>query len=362
MKKIILFLFISLASALSLRAAIIQVNAGDNLQTVINNAAVGDVLLVSPGTYGAINLNKRLTLIGTGYLFPANAPSTGVAAITGDISILAAADGSIITGFTISGSGLSVGANNIIFSRCLISTGYLYIGWNGSGYANTSNTIVKQCKILSNSVTIFGLGSGVVAANYQFLNNIFDLSGIITLSHGSESSGIFINNSFSGNLTSNINIQPGYTTALTNVSFYNNIFGKALNTNGSYLLTAGYIPNNFHFNVMVGNGVPETNAPSATNLINQTSSSIYAGFPSNPMALTADARNILASGSPAMNYGRLAPYLVGSTATNAGAYGGAEPYVTSGIPVGPYSYEFVVPNVAANNSNIQIRVKAKSNN
>ena len=70
----------------------------------------------------------------------------------------------------------------------------------------------------------------------------------------------------------------------------------------------------------------------------------------------------LKSASPALIYGRLAPYLVGSTATDAGAYGGAEPYITSGIPIGPYAYQLTVPNVAANNSNIQITVKAKSNN
>src|SRR6266581_2334469 len=40
-----------------------------NLQTAIDNAADGDTLYVhgSPTSYGTINLNRSLTLIGTGY-------------------------------------------------------------------------------------------------------------------------------------------------------------------------------------------------------------------------------------------------------------------------------------------------------
>jgi hypothetical protein len=360
MKKIFLFIFISLVSALSLRAAIIQVNAGDNLQTAITNAASGDILMIAPGSYGAINITKQLTFIGPGYLHPANAPSTGVATITGAISIPVAGSGSLITGMVLTGGTMNLGASNISITRCLVSIGSFYIGFNGTAYANTTNTIIKQCKFTTGSIFIYGSLNSVAASNYQFLNNIVDISSF-SINAGSESSGVFINNSFSANLSSNCNIIAGSAAAFTNVSFYNNIFGKALSTTATHLLTSGYIPSNFHYNVLVGNGTSEANAPSATNLINQTTT-IFAGIPTNPTALTSDARNILASGSPALNYGRLAPYLVGSTATNAGAYGGAEPYITSGIPIGPYAYEFVVPNVAATNSNIQIRVKAKSNN
>ena len=113
---------------------------------------------------------------------------------------------------------------------------------------------------------------------------------------------------------------------------------------------------------MVGNGVPENNSTLTTNLVNQTATNLYAGWNANPQALTTDARSILKLGSPAILYGRLSPYAPASTATDAGAYGGVEPYITSGIPTGPYAYQILVPNVAANNSNIQITIKAKSSN
>ena len=364
MKKYLLFFIYFLSFNFSSFGAIILVNSGEDLQAKMNAAAIGDVLIVAGGTYGAsgITFNKRLTLIGTGYLFPANAPSTATVTLSGSVTFATGSDGSVLTGFTLSGSAFNIGVGNITIVRNNLNVSSFYIGWDGGAYRNTTNVIVKQCKFDGGTINVFGLSGGVAASNYQFLNNLFD-NPTINLSHGSESSGVFINNNFSANLTNTVAVIASFATCFNNVSFYNNIFGKVLNTASNQLLaSATYVPVNFHYNVMVGNGVPENNAPSATNLINQTAGNLFAGWPTNPQALTSDARSILKSGSPALVYGRLSPYLVGSTPTDAGAYGGAEPYVTSGIPTGPYAYEIIVPNVAANNSNIQITVKAKSNN
>jgi hypothetical protein len=368
MKKLLLFFVCLFSLNASSFGAIISVNSSDDLQAKMNAAVAGDVLIVAGGVYGAsgITFNKRLTLIGTGYLLPAGGPSSAIAQITGFVNFTTGSDLSILTGFTLSGT-VSIGANNITFSRNNVNTtgGIFYLGYDGFANKNTNNVVVKQCKFQAGTITVYGAGGGAIANNYQFLNNLFDVTSI-TLSHGSESSGAFINNNFGANLTSGVSsdILIDYVSGVTNVSFYNNIFGFILPTvfpNG--LLTAsGYVPTNFHYNVLVGNGAPEANAPSATNLINQTATNLYAGWNANPQALGTDARNILKLGSPAINYGRLAPYAPASTATNAGAYGGVEPYITSGIPTGPYAYQISVPNVAANNSNIQITIKAKSSN
>ncbi len=364
MKKLLLFFVFLFSLNASSFGAIISVNPGDDLQLKMNAAVAGDVLIVAGGTYGAggITFNKRLTLIGTGYLLPAGGPSSAIAQITGFVNFTTGSDLSILTGFTLSGT-ISIGANNITFSRnnVNISSGAFYIGYDGSSYQNTNNVVVKQCKFEAGSITVYGLGGGVIATNYQFLNNLFDVASII-LSQGAESSGAFVNNNFSANLISDSYVTFVYAAAVTNLSFYNNIFGKALSTNLGDLLSTGYIPTNFHYNVMVGNGTPEANAPSTTNLKNQVSTNLYAGWNANPQALGTDARNILKLGSPALAYGRLSPYAPASTATNAGAYGGIEPYITSGIPTGPYAYQILVPSVAANNSNIQITIKAKSSN
>ena len=361
MKKLLLFCVCLLALNISSFGAIISVNPGDDLQVKMNAATAGDVLIVAGGTYApsGITFNKRLTLIGTGYLLPAGGPSSAIAQITGNVVFTTGSDFSIFTGFTSSGS-IFIGANNITFSRNNVKN--LTLGSDGSYSKSTQNVVVKQCKFQGGIIQVFGSYAGVFANNYQFLNNLFDATGI-SMFHGVESSGAFVNNNFSANLTSNSDVYFNYENTATNVSFYNNIFGILLNTTGGYLLTsADYIPTNFHYNVMVGNGVPENNSTLTTNLVNQTATNLYAGWNANPQALTTDARNILKLGSPAILYGRLSPYAPASTATDAGAYGGVEPYITSGIPTGPYAYQILVPNVAANNSNIQITIKAKSSN
>jgi len=361
MKKLLLFCVCLLALNISSFGAIISVNPGDDLQVKMNAATAGDVLIVAGGTYApsGIIFNKRLTLIGTGYLLPAGGPSSAIAQITGNVAFTTGSDFSILTGFTLSGT-INIGANNITFSRNNVVT--LYIGIDGPSYKSTQNVVVKQCKFQGGAIVVYGSFLGVIANNYQFLNNLFDATSI-SMYHSVESYGAFINNNFTANLTSNSDVNFYYANTATNVSFYNNIFGIPLTTAGGYLLTgANYIPANFHYNVLVGSGVPEANAPSATNLVYQTATNLYAGWNANPQALTTDARNILKLGSPAILYGRLSPYAPASTATDAGAYGGVEPYITSGIPTGPYAYQILVPNVAANNSNIQITIKAKSSN
>lgn len=362
MKKLLLFCVCLLALNISSFGAIISVNSGDDLQAKMNAATAGDVLIVAGGTYGTINFTKRLTLIGTGYLLPAGGPSSAIAQITGIVSFATGSDFSILTGFTLSGT-INIGANNITFSRNNVGVtgGAFYIGSDGIAERATSNVVVKQCKFQGGSIEIIGNGA-YIHNNYQFLNNLFDVSSI-SLNHKNESSGAFVNNNFSANLTSNSDVYFYFANTATNVSFYNNIFGIPLKTTASYLLaSANFIPTNFHYNVMVGNGVPENNSTLTTNLVNQTATNLYAGWNANPQALTSDARSILKLGSPAILYGRLSPYAPASTATDAGAYGGVEPYITSGIPTGPYAYQILVPNVAANNSNIQITIKAKSSN
>jgi hypothetical protein len=364
MKKLLLFC-LCLFSLNASFGAIISVNPGDDLQAKMNAAVAGDVLIVAGGSYGVANIvfNKRLTLIGTGYLLPAGSPSSSISTIVGNISFVPGSDLSILTGFTLSGT-INIGASNITFSRnnVNITGGNVYLGFDGTVYRSTNNVIIKQCKFQAGTITIYGATGSVVTNNYQFLNNLFDVTSI-TLYHATESSGAFINNNFSANLISNSYVGFVYVTGATNVSFYNNIFGFALNTgSGGLLTTASYVPTNFHYNVMVGNGTPEGNAPSTTNLKNQVATNLYAGWNLNPQALGTDARNILKLASPALAYGRLSPYAPASTATDAGAYGGVEPYITSGIPTGPFAYQISVPSVAANNSNIQITIKAKSSN
>lgn len=359
MKAKLLF-FILAMFQLSSMAAIIPVVNGDNLQTKITNATAGDILMVAAGNYGSITLNKSLTLIGTGYFLPGGGPGVGPAVISGTVEFTDGSANSIITGFQIQ-QAVYIGASNVTFARNFYNAAgsVFYVGQNANNNKAIQNVTIKQCYIVANTIQING-SAGFQNSNYMFSNNI--ITSDIILNHGSESSGTFINNTFAATLSTSqgddYNMGSG---AYLNLSFYNNIFSVPLSSGSIYILNGINIPQNFKYNILNGNGASEQNAP-ATNLINQNNATFFAGYPSNASGLTTDARNILKPASPAKDFGRLSPFNNDSPLTDAGAFGGAEPYVLSGIPTGPYVYEIKVPSVAANNSTIQIKVKAKTNN
>lgn len=357
--KFLLLSFLIITASFLSRAAVISVVNGDNLQTKITNATAGDVLMVAAGNYGTIVLDKQLTLIGTGYFLPGGGPGVGPAIITGNVEFGDGSANSMMTGFQI-GQHVYIGASNITFSRNFLSSpSYtFYVGQTNSAFRATQNVIIKQNYILSALVQINGSVS-YPTSNFSFKNNI--VSSPFHLNYGSESSGIFANNTFGANLNQGGDFQMNSGSAL-NTSFYNNIFSVSLYNSSSYLLgNETNIPQNFHYNILKGNATPEQNAPN-TNLINQDNATFFVGYPTNVAGLSTDARNILKPASPALSFGKLPPFDALSVNTDAGAYGGDEPYIQSGIPTGPVVYKLVVPTVAANNSTIQIQVKAKTNN
>jgi nitrous oxidase accessory protein NosD len=97
MKTKILLYALLMTLSTQLHAAIITVVNGDNLQTKINGATAGDILIVGPGTYtGNYEINKKLTLFGPGY----HRSSGGDAVITGYVWFQnGTSDGSYFSGF-----------------------------------------------------------------------------------------------------------------------------------------------------------------------------------------------------------------------------------------------------------------------
>ncbi len=358
--KILLLTFFILSASLLSRAAIISVVNGDNLQTKITNATAGDVLKVAAGNYASIVIDKQLTFIGTGYFLPAGGPGVGPAIINGNVEFTDGSANSMMSGFQIS-QYVYIGASNIVFSRNFVNAvGYtFYVGQNSTANKTVQNVVVKQNYMVLSNIQFNGSFS-FPNSNFSFKNNI--VVGSFYLNYGSESSGVYVNNTFGADINAGYDFFQMNAGSATNTSFYNNIFCKAIYNSSNYLLGSGSnIPQNFLYNILSGNGTPELNAPN-TNLINQDKSTFFIGYPSNTAGVTTDAKNILLPGSPASSFGKLSPYDQNAVNTDAGAFGGEEPYVQSGIPIGPYVYKLVVPTVAANNSTIQIQVKAKTNN
>ncbi len=104
-------------------AAIITVVNGDNLQTKIDGATAGDILIVGPGTYtGNITVNKKLTLLGPGYF----KSSGGDATLTGTyVDFPLGGEGSYFSGFNVVGD-LYAGTSNITIIRNKVGNSLLF--------------------------------------------------------------------------------------------------------------------------------------------------------------------------------------------------------------------------------------------
>ncbi|MCP9766455.1 hypothetical protein EGI22_00955 [Lacihabitans sp. LS3-19] len=342
------------------QATIISVVNGDNLQTKITNASAGDILIVGAGTYSSITLSKKLTIFGAGYYKTIG----GNSIITGQINFSAGSEGSYVSGMYC--DNVDISASNITFARNLVTT-RLVLGSSVS----TNNVVVSQnylctSNITSNDNNLVLIGTGNIQTNYVFKNNIVMTK--INFNHPNGSTGLIVNNVFdpdSSNSSSTGYYNDIYRIVggdIKGLSFYNNIFKGSFpfaTTPQGLFTSANATPLNFKWNIV--DFVTSSITLPADNLV--STAKVFAGYPINTGGLNnADGRAILQPGSPATNYGRKAPFGSSDPVTDAGAYGGEQPYVLSGIPVGPYIYSMNVPPLAAANSVIPVTIKAKTNN
>jgi hypothetical protein len=248
------------------------------------------------------------------------------------------------------------------------------MGSDGSTNHNTSGIKILQNYLCTNNIPVsddnrvrIGNSSGTTQTNYLFKNNIVMTK--VSFNHANASTGTIENNVFDpdadnfsqvGYYNNNYRVWAG---GIQGISFYNNIFkGKFPNTSSAadgILGSPLNIPLNFKWNIV--DVLTNSISLPADNLV--TTAELFAGYPTNLNGLNAaDGRVILKSLSPAINYGRAAPYGNSDTPIDAGAFGGAQPYVLNGIPIGPYVYSMTVPPLAAANSVIPVSLKAKTNN
>lgn len=365
MKSIGSFFFFLLCSFYVSNAATITVVNGDDLASKINAATAGDILIVGPGTYtGNFVVSKKLTFMGPGYL----RSSGGDAFIAGYVLFASGSDGSYFSGFRVR-DDLSVLSNNTTIIRNNVGHSLL-IGTDGSSNANTSGVKVLQNYLCTNNIAVSDVNRVYVGGwsiytqtNYLFKNNIVMTK--IHFNHSNASTGVVENNVFDPD--NNNYSHAGYfnnnykvTGGINGISFYNNIFkGNFPNASDGIFKTPEGTPLDFKWNIV--DGLTDNVTLPANNLV--SAAEIFAGYPTNISALNnADGRVILKPLSPALNYGRMAPYGNEDVPTDAGAYGGSQPYVLNGIPIGPYIYNIIVPSIAASNSVIPVSLKAKTNN
>ena len=294
-----------------------------DLQLAIDNAAIGDTILVagSATSYGNITIDRQLTIIGAGYHNQ-----------YGDISDInhlyfirqnasSSADGSKIMGFDIyyieingwfsGGTIANQGISNVIIERCY----FKYVNFNDS-YCKYSKDTIRNCIINSYYIDFNNVNSSEYDSIFIH-NNIFDGSYISQndVNYGLEN--VFIRN--------NVFINR------TNYAFYNinsavienNIF-YASEPHGTSGCTNSVFNNNITY-YCSDNTIPYGTNTGANNFVN--SDPKFENYPIAGGEFDYSYDFHLKTGSPGLN--------AGTDVTNIGIYGGSLPFEVGANPTIP---------------------------
>jgi hypothetical protein len=327
------FLFATRDQAIA-NSGIINVYNGENLQEVIDNSPSGSVFYLHAGNYGNITLTKKVTILSKGYfLTPENAGSPAHA-VVGTITFDSGSEQSMISGFQC--GVVSINVSNVIVQRCY--TGDIIIGRTG----RADNAIVKQnyggCAIYIGNGTDFVIKSNIICAGV--VQNPDSWTFGYYVQSCSNCFGIIENNTFDNDISGNDRYGWDYRNTVRNniiPGFYGNGWNAETQVNFKYNIWGGDNVTNYH----------------SSNIPNIDKNTLFVGWPTNT-GLAPDARNQLALNSPARGAG------VGST--DAGAFGGDDPYVLSGIPDIPSIYYLSLQPSVPQSGTLQVQIKAKTNN
>jgi hypothetical protein len=313
-----------------------------NLQTAIDAANSGDTLLIagSPTSYGSIVIPKRLQLVGNGYYLAENQmPGINMNHVhlqevalgsTSSDTFKSSSDGSQFIGivadrvmgnsFTSNGRSYSGPARDVLFDSCRINS----IGYHDPAYTYLWVTFsARRCWF-----------SGVFAPPGCTLRNCYveslnaregcSISNCILSASGTSSRA-------ESSITNSIFVASG--DGITAAAFSNNCQGSV-----NYCLAVGGLPIK---------GAPTFLKPGVGNqptIAYLEDVFIY----SNPV----DRKYLLTPSSPARG--------IGLNGVDLGMFGGAGPYVISGVPAMPRITHFATPAAATSSSGLRFEVKAKS--
>lgn len=323
MKK--LLILSAMCMAMTAQATVLRVsnvtNSGAPYTTIpaaIEAAAIGDTIMVdgSPNKYsektgstGSLRIDKRLVLMGPGYLLTQNGVQSNgdlTADFSATIKISEGGDGTIIQGFNItSESPLEILVPNVVITRCKVDCD-VYIG------TDATNCVLHQ-NLFTGLVGRHNYTS-YIAYNAQITNNIFmrvptEYYGVLR----GISESIVAYNTFTKNQADQ------YSPVI-------------------YSMTGCTIEHNIFF------GAEQT-------LDNNTMNDNYWGdggggnfYPYEKCTTDLDVKNANLSG--------LAGVMAGK-----GAFNGDDPYVISGIPAGPVIQDITVPATVEQGGTLNVTIK-----
>ncbi|HRY33180.1 MAG TPA: hypothetical protein P5531_09470 [Bacteroidales bacterium] len=292
--------------------------AYSSVQAAHNAASSGDTLYLecSAVSYGNLDCTKSLTIIGSGYFLGQN-PQTQASPASAYIPFIqfnASSAGSSVT-------GLSIGQIYLYTSDILINRNYL-----------TGNNAIYQA-------TGSPIGNIIITQNYFHTGAYWNTS----INFPYPANNILISNNY---LFGGISSTGSFSAVITN-----NVVSGSINCHNAIIKnnihTAGSFTNNncsISFNLGYNNDFGNQNG----NQSNVNMSNVFLGSTGN----STDGQWQLKPGSPAIG--------AGEGGADCGMYGGALPYVLSGMPNIPSIYYLNAPAIPSNTINVSI--KAKSHN
>lgn len=319
------------------------------LQAAHNGAVSGDTIHLegSPNGYGGLTCTKKLVIIGAGYYLGANPNTQAIALsslVSSTVTFNVGSEGSVIMGCDLNGSGINVFCSDIVIRR------------NRFAQASGANvdwiTGVINLYYQSNNSGL-GVNNIIISQNFGFQLQATSRASVGILVSNNYIGG----NGYGGEATTEVAVNMNSSTVAI---FQNNIFRR-----GRFIA----YNSNFTNNIMVAGTFEGTGNLTSNNLANGTQfgnangnqqnvdiSTVFVGTGSG---ISTDGAWKLKAGSPAIGAG------FGSTPQNiidAGMYGGAFPYVLSGMPPIPSIYFFENQPVGSNTDPIDVNLKVKSNN
>lgn len=293
-----------------------SIQAAHDAATTLN----GDTLYIEGNAsgVGGLDCSKQLIIIGTGYFIAEN-PETQASPLSSQVSgirFLSGSEGSKLMGIYCNGS-IQLQTSDIFITRCFV---YANTAIQTAAY-NVGNIVITQSYISS----YYGPYYSALYFPYSETNILISNCYLYgTISSGQNFSGIFTNNVVYGSIDL-------YNSILKNNILYE--YGSFTDHNCVYT-------NNISFNASFGtaNG----------NQSNVNMGTVFVGATGN----STDGQWMLKAGSPALG--------AGENGVDCGMFGGAFPYILSGMPNIPSIYYLNTPAIPS--SVIDVAIKAKSNN
>ena len=360
-------------------------NVFSTVQQAVDAASAGDIVQVqpSPTTYGNVNIDKQLTLMGIGFNVDKEIPllsNMGSIALRNNIDNTSDSDGTIITGlnFTRLFPGFDTGPDfvleNILIQNCQFE--YLYNINTGNGYSPIDGLEIRDCYVYGN-IGGFGMIFGLSATNVIIRNNLMLLG--ISFQSTSPGSNIITNNIIYDGIY--INAEGTNTTILNNnfiassggdAAFLTELKDCIVANNIFYGMTPSIVnagnstSTNFQRNSFTNNLVFSTGddvMPPAGGGVGNSGSGNITG--TSPLFTNVQLLNTwssaydfsLQAGSPALN--------AGSDATDIGITGGSYPFPNTNLllktTAAPVIQILNTTTVINPGDDLPVRIKANSN-